>query len=204
MASKKPLIVGITGGIGSGKTTAAKIFESLGIPIYIADEKARTLTAENPEILSYIRETYGDGVFDENGALLRKKLGEKVFGDKEKLKALNEVIHPIVNRDFKEWTAQQDAPYVLKEAAVLFESGNYTNCDYVILVVAPKEIRINRVMKRSGLSREDIEARMHHQWSDDDKLALSDFVIHNDDDHELMPQIYDIHEDIKRLANSGG
>lgn len=204
MASKKPLIVGITGGIGSGKTTAAKIFESLGIPIYIADEKARTLTAENPEILSYIRETYGDGVFDENGALLRKKLGEKVFGDKEKLKALNEVIHPIVNRDFKEWTAQQDAPYVLKEAAVLFESGNYTNCDYVILVVAPKEVRINRVMKRSGLSREDIEARMLHQWSDDDKLALSDFVIHNDDDHELMPQIYDIHEDIKRLANSGG
>ncbi|MCH8546624.1 MAG: dephospho-CoA kinase [Cryomorphaceae bacterium] len=204
MASKKPLVVGITGGIGSGKTTAAKIFESLGIPIYIADEKARTLTAQNSEILSYIRSTYGDEVFDDNGDLIRKKLGEQVFGDKEKLKALNEVIHPIVSKDFKEWTAQQDAPYVLKEAAVLFESGNYTNCDYVILVVAPKETRIERVIKRSGLTREDIEARMHHQWSDDDKLALSDFVIHNDDHHELMPQIYDIHEDIKRLANSGG
>ncbi len=203
MAQTSPLIVGITGGIGSGKTTAAKVFEKLGVPIYIADDKARMLTAENEQILSYIRETYGDEMFDDNGALNRKALGEAVFGNKERLDALNKVIHPLVAQDFKSWVAEQSFPYVLKEAAVLFESGTYTDCNYVILVVAPRESRIERVMKRSGLSREDIENRMQHQWSDEDKMALSDFVIYNGDENDLISQIYDIHEDIKRLSNTG-
>lgn len=203
MSQSNPLIVGITGGIGSGKTTAANVFEKLGVPIYIADEKARALTAENDQILSYIRKTYGDDVFDGEGNLNRKALGEAVFGNKEKLDELNNVIHPMVAQDFKSWGREQSTPYVLKEAAVLFESGTYTDCDYVILVVASRETRIQRVIKRSGLSREDIESRMHHQWSDEDKMALSDFVIYNDDENDLISQIYDIHEDIKRLANSG-
>ncbi len=203
MSQSNPLIVGITGGIGSGKTTAANVFEKLGVPIYIADEKARALTAENDQILSYIRKTYGDDVFDGEGNLNRKALGEAVFGNKEKLDELNNVIHPMVAQDFKSWVREQSTPYVLKEAAVLFESGTYTDCDYVILVVASRETRIQRVIKRSGLSREDIESRMHHQWSDEDKMALSDFVIYNDDENDLISQIYDIHEDIKRLANSG-
>jgi dephospho-CoA kinase len=203
MSQSNPLIVGITGGIGSGKTTAANVFEKLGVPIYIADEKARALTAENDQILSYIRKTYGDDVFDGEGNLNRKALGEAVFGNKEKLDELNNVIHPMVAQDFKSWVREQSTPYVLKEAAVLFESGTYTDCDYVILVVASRETRIQRVIKRSALSREDIEGRMHHQWSDEDKMALSDFVIYNDDENDLISQIYDIHEDIKRLANSG-
>ncbi|MCC5917330.1 MAG: dephospho-CoA kinase [Cryomorphaceae bacterium] len=200
----KPLIVGITGGIGSGKTTVARIFEKLGIPIYIADDKSRELTANHPDIKDFIKKQYGEDLFDKNGDLRRKALGEIVFADKEKLKALNAVIHPIVKEDFKSWAENQDAPYVLKEAAVLFESGTYTDCDYVILVVAPKESRIQRVMKRSGLSRDEILARMHHQWSDDDKVALSDFVVNNEDHSNLLPQIFEIHEDIKRAANSGG
>jgi dephospho-CoA kinase len=199
----KPLIVGITGGIGSGKTTVAKIFEKMGIPIYIADEKSRERTATDPRIKSYIQETYGDKLFDSDGSLKRKALGEIVFPDKDKLKALNEVIHPIVAEDFKEWLAQQNAPYILKEAAVLFESGTYNDCDYIIVVVAPRELRIKRVMERSGLTREEIESRMNHQWSDDDKIALSDFVIRNGEDDALMPQIFEIHEDLKRSTNSG-
>lgn len=202
MTQLSPLIVGITGGIGSGKTTAASVFEKLGVPIYIADEKARQLTASNDDILAYIKHTYGDAMFDDTGGLKRKALGEEVFGDKDKLNQLNKVIHPIVAADFKQWSAAQSSPYVLKEAAVLFESGTYTDCDYVVLVVAPRETRIQRVIKRSGLSREDIESRMHHQWSDEDKMALSDFVIYNDDEHDLIPQIYEIHEDIKRFADS--
>ncbi|TVQ78854.1 MAG: dephospho-CoA kinase [Flavobacteriales bacterium] len=199
----KPLIVGITGGIGSGKTTVAKIFEKMGIPIYIADEKSRERTATDPRIKSYIQETYGDELFDSDGSLKRKALGEIVFPDKDKLKALNEVIHPIVAEDFKEWLAQQNAPYILKEAAVLFESGTYNDCDYIIVVIAPRELRIKRVMERSGLTREEIESRMNHQWSDDDKIALSDFVIRNGEDDALMPQIFEIHEDLKRSTNSG-
>lgn len=199
----KPLIVGITGGIGSGKTTVAKIFEKMGIPIYIADEKSRERTATDPRIKSYIQETYGNELFDSDGSLKRKVLGEIVFPDKDKLKALNEVIHPIVAEDFKDWLAQQNAPYILKEAAVLFESGTYNDCDYIIVVVAPRELRIKRVMERSGLTREEIESRMNHQWSDDDKIALSDFVIRNGEDDALMPQIFEIHEDLKRSTDSG-
>jgi dephospho-CoA kinase len=202
--NNKPLIIGITGGIGSGKTTVARIFEKMGIPIYIADEKARELTATHADIHKYIREKYGDELFNKKGELRRKKLGERVFSNKELLQELNDVIHPIVTEDFKQWTLEQNSPYVLKEAAVLFESGTYSSCDYIILVVAPKETRIDRVMKRSRLSREEVIARMNHQWSDEDKMALSDFVIYNDDDHELMPQIYEIHEDIKRFSNTKG
>jgi dephospho-CoA kinase len=200
--SKKPLVVGITGGIGSGKTTVARIFEKLGVPIYIADEKARERTATDSRIKNYIRETYGAELFEDDGTLRRKALGEIVFPDKEKLQSLNEVIHPIVAEDFTQWLSEQSAPYVLKEAAVLFESGTYKDCDYIILVVAPKELRIQRVIKRSGLSREEIESRMNHQWSDDDKIALSNFVIRNGDDDNLMSQVYEIHEDLTSAANS--
>jgi dephospho-CoA kinase len=202
--SMKPLIVGITGGIGSGKTTVARIFEKMGVPIYIADEKAREITSTDSRIKNYIRETYGTKLFKADDSLKRKALGKIVFPDKEKLQSLNEVIHPIVAEDFQEWLSIQSTPYVLKEAAVLFESGTYNDCDYIILVVAPKELRIQRVIKRSGLSREEIESRMNHQWSDDVKIALSNFVILNGDDDNLMSQVYEIHEDLTSEANSRG
>jgi dephospho-CoA kinase len=173
-----PKIIGLTGGIGSGKSTIAKHLEQMGIPVYIADLEAKKIL-DSEAVISKIIDVFGKDIL-ENKKIDRKKLSNIVFQQPEKLQILNDIIHPEVAIHFKNWIAEnQDASIVVKEAAILFESGSYKDCDKIILVTAPKEVRIQRVMKRDKLSRESIESRMANQWSEEKKEALSDFIIVN-------------------------
>src|SRR5690606_22215644 len=151
-------IVGITGGIGSGKTTVAKMFESLGIPVYYADDEAKNLTATSPVIREGLIGLLGEETF-KNGVLDRKYMAGKIFNDKDLLEKANAIIHPQVALHFENWVSNQSTPYVLKEAAILFESGSYQQCDKTILITAPEDIRIQRVMERDGVSKEEVLAR---------------------------------------------
>lgn len=186
-------IIGITGGIGSGKTTVAKMFEAKGIPVYYADDEAKMLTATSPEIRELLiellgEETYKDGVLD------RKYMADKIFNDKVLLEQANAIIHPRVADHFVQWVENhKDHPYVLKEAAILFESGSYKHCDKVILVITPKEIRIQRVMDRDKVSRQEVLARMKNQWSDAKKRKLSDYVIQNIEIENTQKAVESLH-----------
>jgi len=173
-------IIGLTGGIGSGKTTIANHFRSLGIPVYIADDEARTIM-QSAEVIDAIKETFGSTIFEGN-ILNRAKLAEVVFSSADKLKLLNAIIHPAVKHDFKEWLSKQnDLPLVVYEAAILFESGNYKDFDYIITVYAPIESRIQRVIHRDGATREQVLKRINAQWTDEQRLSKSDFGIENID-----------------------
>ncbi|WP_297332490.1 dephospho-CoA kinase [Flavobacterium sp.] len=172
-------IIGLTGGIGSGKSTIAAYFASKGVPVYIADDQAKKILYAS-EASAQVKEVFGEIVFTD-GQPDRKKLSEVVFNNPEKLKQLNAIIHPKVSRHFEEWVKQHNAAkFVIKEAAILFESGSYKNCDAVILVTAPKEVRIKRVMNRDNVSRENVLARMANQWEDEKKEALSNYIITNE------------------------
>ena len=172
-------IIGITGGIGSGKTTITKYIESLGYPVYIADDEAKKLL-DTEEVINEIRNTFGEEII-ENNLVDKKKLATFVFGNENKLKQLNEIVHPKVRQHFINWLKQWDKLFVVKEAAILFESGAYKDCYYTILVTAPEDVRIDRVIKRDNTNKEDVIKRIRSQWSDEDKAKLSDFVIQNID-----------------------
>ena len=184
-------IIGLTGGIGSGKTTIANYLQSLGLQIYIADEEARKLM-QTPEILTYIKNTFGATVFV-NGKLAREKLAKIVFNEPKQLKKLNSIIHPAVKTHFKEWLSQNTAAeFIFYEAAILFESGNYKNCDYIITVTAPIETRIARVIARDKTDREEVLRRINAQWTDEERIAKSDFAIENCDLKIAKDQIDEI------------
>ncbi len=171
-------IIGLTGGIGSGKTTVANYFSELGLPVYIADDEAKKIM-QTSDIKESIRNTFGTIVFDGN-TLNREKLAEIVFNDPEKLAQLNAIVHPAVRIHFEKWILNHDkSPLVIYEAAILFESGNYKKCDFIITVIAPLETRIQRVIERDGTSREQVLMRINRQWNDDERIAKSDFVIEN-------------------------
>lgn len=171
-------IIGLTGGIGSGKSSIAKHIESLGIPVYIADTEAKKIL-DTADVIAKVIALFGDDIL-ENGKIDRKKIAALVFQDPEKLKKYNAIIHPEVYLHFQNWVKQHNNyPLVVKEAAILFESGSYKDCDKIILVTAPKENRIQRVMKRDAVTREAVEQRMSHQWDDETKKSMSDFVIEN-------------------------
>lgn len=171
-------IIGLTGGIGSGKTTIANHFKSLGIPVYIADEEARKLM-QSDEIVKAVKAIFGS-VFFEKDVLNRGKLAEAVFNDPEKLKQLNAIVHPRVKKHFKQWLLEhKDFPIVIYEAAILFESGSYKDFDAIITVTAPIETRIQRVIARDNASREQVLKRMEAQWTDEQRISKSDFVIEN-------------------------
>jgi len=171
-------IIGLTGGIGSGKTTVANEFSSLGIPVYIADLEARKLM-QTDSVLSQIRAEFGNTVFD-NGVLVREKLSEIVFNDSEKLEKLNGIVHPAVKKHFDEWLLKhKNNPFVIYETAILFESGSYKRCDFVINVEAPLEVRIQRVIERDNTTREKVLERIKNQWNDEEKSSKSDFIINN-------------------------
>lgn len=184
-------IIGITGGIGSGKTTVARFFEQQGVPVYYADDRAKVVSASE-EVSGRISGLFGDEVLTE-GVVDRKKLAAVVFASPEKLASLNAIVHPAVKEDFIRWKIQNaNAPILMREAAILFESGSYKDCDKIILVTAPEEIRIRRVIDRSGLTREEVQSRMGNQWSDDRKMFLSDFVIFNNDLEDTRQQALEI------------
>lgn len=171
-------IIGLTGGIGSGKTTIAKYFHSFGIPIYIADDEARKLM-QSSEIVAAIKSTFGDIVF-ENGTLSREKLAKIVFNEPAKLAQLNAIVHPAVKRHFKQWLLDNKAAaYIIYETAILFESGSYKDCDLIITITAPVETRVQRVLERDKTTREAILKRMGAQWTDEKRTSKSDFVVEN-------------------------
>lgn len=171
-------IIGLTGGIGSGKTTIAKYFQSFAVPVYIADDEARKIM-QSSEIINAIKNTFGEDIF-ENGILNREKLAEIVFNDPKKLEKLNNIVHPAVKKHFDHWLLQnKEAPYVLYEAAILFESGRYKDCDLIITVTAPLDIRIQRVIERDKTSRKLVLKRINTQWTDEKRISKSDFVIEN-------------------------
>jgi len=173
-------IIGLTGGIGSGKTTIADYFSALGVPVYIADDEARKIM-QTDEVIHAIKNTFGEEVF-EDIVLNREKLAAIVFSDSEKLKKLNAIVHPAVKKHFERWVLKRkEAPFVIYEAAILFESGGYKNCNQIITVTAPLEQRIQRVIQRDKTSREQVLKRMNMQWDDAQRIAKSDFVIENTD-----------------------
>ena len=184
---------GLTGGMGSGKSTVALIFEALGVAVYYADERAKALY-EKEEVAIQLRHLMGDEVFD-NGRVNTKKLAGLVFGSQEKLEALNGLIHREVALDFESWAERQSGAYVLKEAAILFETGSYKKMDFNILVVAPEALRIKRVMARNGWSLNEIKSRLEKQWNDEQKRALAHYVIENQGE-ALIPQVLKLHFEI--------
>ena len=191
-------IIGLTGGIGSGKSTVARYFESKGISIYIADDEARKLT-DSPEVSGAIVETFGNNILD-NGIINRKALSEIVFNNAINLQKLNSIIHPAVQLHFEEWLKNHsEEAFIIKEAAILFESGSYKFCDKIIVVEAPEEIRLQRVIKRDSVSEDSVKARMRNQWTDEMRAAKSDFVIVNIDLDTMKLQVDLILKKLKKL-----
>lgn len=184
--------VGITGMMGSGKTTVCRIFRLLGIPVYQADDAAKRLMTENKELKSALISNFGP-VFNEDGNLDTKKLAGMVFGKPEAVHRLNSLVHPRVESDFMEWVSRNNAPYVIKEAALIFESGTNARLDAVITVDSPMETALERIIRRDGLSRDDIAFRMSHQLPQEEKKKRADFVIHNDGSESLILQVMSIH-----------
>lgn len=185
--------VGLTGGIGSGKTTVAGFFKELGVPVYIADDAGKRLMETSSTVRDQIIQLLGEKAF--LGKLPdRKYIASVVFNSEEKLKSLNNIIHPAVEADFAQWKHSQKAAYVIYEAAILFEAGGYKKCDLIILVTAPYEKRIARLQQRDQSTVEQIEARIQHQWSDEKKLALANFEIKNSNLSTTRDQVRNLHE----------
>jgi dephospho-CoA kinase len=171
-------IIGLTGGIGSGKTTISNYLISLGLPVYIADDAGKKVMQQQ-EILEVIKEKFGSDIFEE-GQLNRTKLAKIVFDNSEQLKELNAIVHPAVRMDFKDWLVQnQKSPFVFYESAILFESGSYADFDTIITITAPLEVRISRVLQRDSVSREQVLSRINAQWTDEQRICKSDVVIEN-------------------------
>ena len=192
--------VGLTGGIGSGKTTIANLFAlHFSIPIYIADTKAKELVANNKQLQQEIVTLLGEEAFVE-GRYNTSFVAQEVFSNKEKVDKLNAIIHPYVQQDFLQWKQSQQAPYVIKEAAILFESGSYRDCDFIIMVTAPLEERIKRVMLRDKIDRETVEKRIKNQWNDEKKIELSTFVIENREIDKNLDKIEIIHSKIVKMT----
>ena len=192
------LKIGITGGIGSGKSTVAKIFEVLGIPVYYADEAAKKLMNEDELLKAKLITAFSDEVYTA-GKLNRGYLSSLVFKDAAKLRLLNSIVHPAVIAAADNWLQLQTTPYALKEAALLFESGAQEHLDKVIGVSAPKALRINRVMKRDNVTREEVIARMDKQVDENIKMKLCDFIIINNDQEMLIPQVVALHQQLLTL-----
>ncbi len=194
------LKIGITGGIGSGKTTVSKIFGLLGIPIFEADAEAKKLLDTSPEIKMDLIRHFGKSIYTEGGKIERKKLAHIIFNNEAALKIVNDLVHPAVRTTFENWTEQQESPYVIHEAAILFESGFYRIMDFTLLISAPEEQRIARVMQRDGTNKEQVKLRMAKQWSDREKEKLASKVLMNDNTSLLIPQIIEIDKNLKEYG----
>jgi len=189
------MVVGITGGIGSGKSIVCMIFRELGIPVYEADAEAKKLY-DIPEVIEEVKKTFGTEYFNAY-ALDKKKFASLVFKDVQALKKINSIIHPFVKKNFREWkNRHKEKPYVLKEAAILFESGTDKGCDKIITVTAPESLRKQRVMLRDQRTEKQVEEIIRMQWSDEEKIKRSDFVIVNDETKLVLPQVLKIHNAI--------
>lgn len=195
-------VVGLTGGIGSGKTTVAELFNAEGIPVYIADIEAKKLLEDSVIIKEEVIDLLGAQSYDENSKPNRPFIASKVFENDELLKKLNSIIHPRVALHFQKWKKKQTAPYVIYEAAIIFETGRQNDFDYTILVKAPKTLRIKRLMKRDHSTLKQIEARMDNQWSDKEKEKLANFTINNKDLAVVKTKILQLHKILLSLINT--
>lgn len=187
-------IIGITGGIGSGKSTVARIFGLLGIPVYSADDAAKEIMVKDQLLIEQIKDHFGAEAYLPDGSLNRKFISNIVFSDKAQLEKLNSIVHPATIRDSEAWANRQRSPYVIKEAALMFETESFHHVDKIIGVYAPESLRILRVMRRDGVSREEVLARMHKQIDDRIKMKLSDFVVYNDEQQMVIPQVLALHK----------
>lgn len=195
------LKIGITGGIGSGKTTVARIFETLGIPVYYADTRAKEIMNENEELRKKIIQHFGEASY-ENNQLNRHYIAMQVFNDDKKLGLLNSIVHPLTIADAEKWMQAQTTPYALKEAALIFEAGSQRQLDYVIGVSSPLELRIERVKQRENITREKVMERISKQMDEAEKIKRCDFVVYNDEQQMLIPQVLTLHETLLRSASS--
>jgi dephospho-CoA kinase len=185
-------VIGITGGIGSGKTMICSVFKTLGIPVFNADVVAKELYDERPELVIQIQNHFGsDLVFD--GKLNKQKLAELVFSDNKKLQILNSLVHPLVGEAFQTWQKKQRALYIIREAAIMIESKSYLDCDHLILVSAPAQLKVKRVITRSQLTEAQILARIQEQMTDEERRPFCDFEIINDEVDFILPQIFTLH-----------
>lgn len=191
-------IIGITGGMGTGKSTVCEIFNSLGILIYNADSRAKFLMENNASLIQEIKFNFGEKVYDDKNKLNKKLMSELVFDNESKLLLLNSLVHPVVFADFKEWLIKHELhSYVIKEAAIMFESGSNKENDFNIVVSSPLELRINRIMKRDSITKEQILSRINHQIPQEELIELCDFEINNSENSFLIPQVLEIHNRIK-------
>lgn len=197
MSKHVPVLVGLTGGIGAGKSTIAKFFTLLGIPIYDADDRAKWLMSNNPALKKQVLDTFGDESFTQDGELNRSFLAKTIFADPEKTAIINALVHPAVKHDFMDWTENQKTPYIIKEAALLFETGSYQDLDKTILVAAPLEIRIARVMARDPhRDQNQIYEIVARQLPEEQKKELTDFLVDNTGDILVIPQVLKIHNSL--------
>ena len=194
------LKVALTGNIGSGKTLICRFFEILGVPVFYADSEAKKLY-ENKNILLKVKQEFGDEILTSQGNLNKTLLAEKIFTNKENLKKINGIIHPEVFKIFEEWARNhRNKPYVIQEAAILFETGSYKRFDRTILVYAPEEMLIQRVVKRDGLSRQEVLNRLQNQMDQEHKKQLADYLILNDNSQLLIPQILKLHQQLSEFS----
>lgn len=192
--------IGITGGIGSGKSTVCKLFELLGIPVFYADDVAKNIMNTDDELKQSVINEFGSGSYSEVGLLNRKYIADIVFKNQERLAVLNSLVHPAVFRAFASWYSSQNSLYIVKEAALLFESDSYKTCDYSVLVEAPNELKIKRVMERDQVTAKDVELRMAKQFTDLQKRKLANFTILNDERNLLITQVLNLHQRILSLV----
>jgi dephospho-CoA kinase len=196
----KSLKLGVTGGIGSGKTTVCKVFGVLGIPVFSADDEAKRIQDNDRDLQIKINSLVGKDLFPE-GKLDRPELAKIIFNNKELLEKVNSLVHPVVFRSFREWVKKQDSPYSIMEAAILFESGAFRLMDRIVTVVTPLEERIERLVRGNKLSREQVIERIRNQIDDESRVKLSDFIIPNSENDMIIPAIIGIHEEMLKLYN---
>jgi len=188
--------VGITGGIGSGKSIICKVFQQLGIAVYDADSRGKALLREGVSVKEQVIAAFGTNAYNSDGSVNKVYLSDKVFSNKDALDKLNSIVHPAIRDDFKQWLSEQEGPYVLKEAAILIESGAYKELDEIIVVEATEAVRLRRVMDRDRSGEDQVRERMNAQLTDEERKIHAQHVIDNNDDQLIIPQILKIHEDI--------
>ncbi len=195
--------VGITGGIGSGKTMVCRIFQELGIPVFYADDEAKKILDKDTDVKKELKRLFGEDIYTKTG-INKTRLASIIFNDSATLKQVNEIIHPKVREYFNKWSQEHsDFPYIIEEAAILFESGAFKDMDINIIVSAPEELKIQRIMERDKIDRQSVVDRMKNQMGEREKMKMADLVIVNDGNQMIIPQILEIHKKLKRKSTNG-
>jgi dephospho-CoA kinase len=198
---KETTKLAITGCIGSGKSVVSRMMNVLGVPVYDCDVNAKRLMTDDGFIVSELKRMFGDECYEDDGTLNRQYIASRIFTDKENIKRVNSLVHPVVKRDFEEWAARQESSVVAVETAILYESGMIEAVDKVLVVWADRETAISRTIQRSGMNRIQVENRMNNQMSVDDLLLMSDYSLYNDGDEPLLPRVMSVVEELKNISN---